>query len=60
MDFMGTVTTADVMASVTTGVQDTTVALLPFLVFVGIPLAFVIVRMVIALIKSTVGHAKKS
>ena len=58
MDFMGTYTTADLMASVTTGVQDTTAVLLPLLVFVGIPVAFVIVRYIIGLIKSTVGRAR--
>lgn len=58
MDFMGTYTTADLLASVTAGVQDTTVVLLPLLVFVGIPVAFVIVRYIIGLIKSTVGRAK--
>jgi len=58
MDFMGTYTTANLLASVTTGVQDTTAVLLPMLVFVGIPVAFVIVRYIISLIKSTVGRAK--
>jgi len=58
MDFMGTYTTADLLASVTSGVQDTTAVLLPMLVFVGIPVAFVIVRYIISLIKSTVGRAK--
>jgi len=55
MDFMGTYTTADMLASVTTGVQDTTAVLLPVLVFVGIPVGFVIVRKIISLIKGTVG-----
>lgn len=58
MDFMGTYTTASLLASVTQGVQDTTAVLLPMLVFVGIPVAFVIVRYIISLIKSTVGRAK--
>lgn len=58
MDFMGTYTTANLLASVQTGVQDTTAVLLPMLVFVGIPVAFVIVRYIISLIKSTVGRAK--
>lgn len=58
MDFMGTYTTADLLASVTSGVQDTTAVLLPMLVFVGIPVAFVIVRYIISLIKSTVGKAR--
>ena len=58
MDFMGTYTTTDLLASVTSGVQDTTAVLLPMLVFVGIPVAFVIVRYIISLIKSTVGRAK--
>ena len=58
MDFMGTYTTAELLASVTSGVQDTTAVLLPMLVFVGIPVAFVIVRYIISLIKSTVGRAK--
>jgi len=55
---MGTYTTANLLASVTQGVQDTTAVLLPMLVFVGIPVAFVIVRYIISLIKSTVGRAK--
>jgi len=58
MDFMGAVTTADLLASVTSGVQDTTAVLLPMLVFVGIPVGFVIVRYLIGLIKSTVGKTR--
>lgn len=58
MDFMGSVTTADILASVTSGVQDTTAVLLPLLVFVGIPVAFVIVRYIIGLIKQTVGRSR--
>jgi len=59
MDFLGTTTTGDLLASVTTGVQDTGASIWPLLVLVGIPLAFVIGGMVISFIKKNVGHAKK-
>lgn len=56
MDFLGTTTTGDLLASVTTGVQDTGASLWPLLVFVGIPLAFVIGAKVVSFIKGTVGR----
>lgn len=55
MDFLGTTTPADLIASVTTGVQTTGTALWPLFGFVGISLAFVIGGMVISFIKRSVG-----
>lgn len=59
MDFLGTTTPADVLASVTNGVQTTGANLWPLLVFVGIPLAFTIGGLVVAFIKSTTGRARR-
>lgn len=56
MDFLGTTTPNDVVASVTTGVQDTGEALWPLLVFVGISLAFVIGGYLISFIRKSVGR----
>jgi hypothetical protein len=55
MDFLGSTTPSQVIASVTDGVQDTGVALWPLLVFVGIGLAFVIGRYLVGFIRSAVG-----
>lgn len=60
MDFLGSTTPTDLLASVTTGVQDTGVALWPLFVFVGIPLAFTIAGLVIGFIRSSFGRARKS
>lgn len=60
MDFLGSTTPGDVLASVTTGVQDTGEALWPLLVFVGIGLAFVIGRYLIGFIRSSVGRNRSS
>lgn len=54
MDFLGSTTPQDLLASVTTGVQDTGTALWPLLVFVGIGLAFTIGGLVIGFIRSSV------
>ncbi len=58
MDFLGSTTPADLVASVTTGVQDTGVSLWPLFTFVGIPLAFVIGGLVIGFIKSAFGRRR--
>lgn len=58
MNFLGTTTPADLLASVTSGVQDTGVALWPLFVFVGVPLAFVIARYVLTFIKASFGNKK--
>lgn len=58
MDFLGTVTPADIIASVTTGVQDTGAALWPFLVFVGVGLAFVIGGYLVSFIRASVGRRR--
>ncbi len=58
MDFLGTVTTSDIVASVTTGVQDTGESLWPLLVFVGIGLAFTIFGYVVSIIRKSVGGRK--
>ena len=55
MDFLGSTTPQDLLASVTNGVQDTGTALWPLLVFVGIGLAFTIGGYVIAFIRKSVG-----
>jgi len=55
MDFLGTTTPGDLIASVTTGVQTTGTALWPLFGFVGISLAFVIGGMVISFIRKSVG-----
>jgi hypothetical protein len=60
MDFLGTTTPADVLASVTTGVQTTGEALWPFLVFLGIGLAFVIGGYLISFIRASVGRNRRS
>jgi hypothetical protein len=56
MDFLGTTTPTDLLASVTSGVQDTGTALWPLFVFLGVPLAFVIGRYVVSLIKGMFGN----
>lgn len=58
MDFLGSTTPGDLLASVTSGVQDTGVALWPLFVFVGVPIAFVIARYVLSFIKSAFGNRK--
>jgi hypothetical protein len=58
MDFLGTVTPADLLASVTSGVQYTGVALWPLFVFVGVPVAFVIAGYVLSFIKRSFGNRK--
>jgi hypothetical protein len=55
MDFLGTTTPADLVASVTTGVQDTGASLWPLFAFVGISLAFTIGGYVISFIRKSVG-----
>ena len=55
MDFLGTTTSGDLLASVTTGVQDTGAQIWPLFAFVGISLAFVIAGFVISLIRKSVG-----
>ncbi len=58
MDFLGTTTPQSIVASVTTGVQDTGEALWPFLVFVGVGLAFVIGGYLVSFIRKSVGGRK--
>jgi len=58
MDFLGSTTPQDLLASVTSGVQDTGTSLWPLLVFVGIGLAFTIAGYVISLIRQSVGKRK--
>lgn len=55
MDFLGTTTPGDLMASVATGVQDTGQSLWPLFAFVGISLAFVIGSKVVTFIRHSVG-----
>lgn len=55
MNFLGTTTTGDLVASVTQGVQDTGAVLWPLLSFVGISLAFVIGKYIISFIRHSVG-----
>lgn len=58
MDFLGSTTPGELVASVTTGVQDTATAIWPLFVFVGIGLAFVIAGYVLSFIKKSVGNKK--
>lgn len=58
MNFLGTTTANDLLASVTTGVQDTGASLWPLFVFLGVPIAFVIARYVYSLIKGMFGNKK--
>ncbi len=58
MDFLGTTTPGDLIASVTTGVQDTGAALWPLFAFVGVGLAFVIGGYVISFIRKSIGGRK--
>jgi len=58
MDFLGTTTPADLLASVASGVQTTGQSLWPLFVFLGVPLAFVIGRYVVSMIKGMFGNRK--
>lgn len=58
MDFLGTTTPNDLLASVTTGVQDTGASLWPLFSFVGIGLAFVIAGYVVSFIRKSIGGRK--
>jgi len=59
MDFLGSTTPNDILASVTSGVQDTGTALWPLLVFVGIGLAFVIGGYLVSFIRKSVGRGSR-
>lgn len=59
MDFLGTTTPSQLLASVTTGVQDTGASLWPLFSFVGISLAFVIAGYVVSFIRKSVGSRTK-
>ena len=59
MDFLGTTTPADLLASVASGVQTTGASLWPLIALVGIPLAFVIGSMVVSFIRHSVGRTRK-
>jgi len=58
MDFLGTTTPADLLASVTSGVQDTGSSLWPLFTFVGIGVAFVIAGYVVSFIRKSIGGRK--
>lgn len=58
MDFLGSTTPADLLASVTTGVQSTGTSLWPLFSFVGIGVAFVIAGYVVAFIRKSIGGKK--
>jgi len=58
MDFLGSTTPADLVASVATSVQTTGADIWPLLAFVGIPLAFVIGGFVVSLIRHSVGKRR--
>lgn len=55
MDFLGSTTPGDLLASVTTGVQDTGASLWPLFTFVGIGVAFVIAGYVVSFIRKSIG-----
>jgi len=56
MDFLGSTTPAELVASVAESVQTTGADIWPLLAFVGIPLAFVIGGYVVSLIKHSAGR----
>jgi len=58
MDFLGSTTPGELLASVTTGVQDTGASLWPLFSFVGIGLAFVIAGYVVSFIRKSIGGKK--
>lgn len=58
MDFLGSTTPGDLLASVTTGVQDTGASLWPLFTFVGIGVAFVIAGYVVSFIRKSIGGKK--
>jgi len=58
MDFLGSTTPADLLASITGGVQDTGASLWPLFSFVGIGLAFVIAGYVVSFIRKSIGGKK--
>jgi len=58
MDFLGTTTPNDLLASVTQGVQDTGTSLWPLFSFVGIGVAFVIAGYVVSFIRKSIGGRK--
>jgi hypothetical protein len=55
MDFLGSTTPVDLLASVTSGVQDTGSSLWPLFTFVGIGVAFVIAGYVVSFIRKSIG-----
>jgi len=60
MDFLGSTTPADLLASVTSGVTTTGTSLWPLFTFVGIGVAFVIAGYVVSFIRHSIGgRAKK-
>jgi LPXTG-motif cell wall-anchored protein len=58
MDFLGSTTPVDLLASVTSGVQDTGESLWPLFTFVGIGVAFVIAGYVVSFIRKSIGGRK--
>jgi len=60
MDFLGSTTPAELLASVTTGVQTTGASLWPLFTFVGISVAFVIAGFVVSFIRHSIGKRKSS
>jgi len=58
MDFLGSTTPGDLLASVTQGVQDTGASLWPLFTFVGIGVAFVIAGYVVSFIRKSIGGRK--
>lgn len=58
MNFLGSTTPAQLLASVTSGVQDTGAMLWPLFSFVGIGVAFVIAGYVVSFIKRSIGTRK--
>lgn len=60
MNFLGSTTPANLLGSVTTGVQTTGTSLWPLFTFVGIGLAFVIAGYVVSFIRHSVGGRQRS
>lgn len=58
MEFLGTTTPADLLASVTTGVQTTGADIWPLIVLAGIPIAFVVGGFIVSFVRRAIGGRK--
>lgn len=58
MDILGSTTPSALLASVASGVQTTGTDIWPLFILIGVPLAFVVYRLVVGAVKHTVGGRK--